>query len=89
MPKITDEMWKCPKCGVGFDNGDGLLGPDYTTEAEYKAAYGADEEFGGCECSKCGWSGPPKKVYDAAQKRANRKLCPHCKGTGWVDGSKE
>ena len=89
MPKIPDEMWKCPKCGTGFEEGEGLTGPDYTTEAEYKEAYGKDEEYGDCECGACGWYGPAKKVYDAAQKRANRVPCECCKGTGWVDGQKE
>lgn len=55
--KIPDEMWHCPECGAGYDNGTGLTGPDYTTYEEYVAVYGTDdgdgpENYGYCYYNK-------------------------------------
>lgn len=92
MPRIPDELWKCPNCGAGYDDGDGLTGPDYTTYEEYKEAYPdseeTPEEFGWCYCEKCGWEGHVTEVYEAAQKKAGRRKCPCCDGTGWVEEAK-
>lgn len=88
--KIPDELWKCPECGAGYDDGNGLTGPDYTTYEEYVVAYGNDDgespdNYGWCYCEKCGWEGHVNEVVEAAQKKAGRKKCPHCHGTGWIN----
>lgn len=95
MPKIPDDMWKCPECGAGYDQktGEGLTGDDCTTWEDAVALHGKNEvgpqeEYGWCECTNCRWSGTSKQVYRAAQERAKRKPCPHCKGSGWVNGEK-
>lgn len=73
--KIPDKLWRCPKCGDGYRNGDGLTYDEFD-EAE-NDEYDPDGE---CSCS-CGWTG-------TAIKRSRRRPCPHCGGTGWTEEDK-
>ncbi len=84
--KIPDELWRCPQCGVGYDEGAGLVheSGEFDDAAE-EDEYGPDD---GCHCYDCGWEGTARQIFDAAQKRMNRKPCVHCGGTGWTEEGK-
>lgn len=87
--RIPDEMWHCPECGAGYNDGKGLCGPEFTTYEEYVDEYGeadapARDEYGYAECYACGWEGHVTEIVEAYQQQHSRVRCPHCNGTGWI-----
>lgn len=82
--KIPDELWRCPKCGAGWNGVHGLC---YEAQAgNYDVEDSEYDPDGDCRCYTCGWTGYAQQIYDAAIMRSRRKPCPHCGGTGWTEG---
>jgi Zn finger protein HypA/HybF involved in hydrogenase expression len=78
----TDEEWKCPKCGAGAD--------DFTIDL-FLESVGSDD----CEllherdpilCTSCEHCMTGKRFITGLLKKKNLVTCPHCKGTGLVNG---
>lgn len=80
-PRICEDCWHCPKCGVG---------------ARYKDERGVETDgliidaFEGdiVICSSCGNAWTAAGFESVMLRKKNRKQCPHCKGVGYIDAEK-
>jgi len=90
--EIPDEFWKCPKCGIGYNDGDGLVNDDdraFDEDDEEQATNGniyfSDSELA---CYTCNGNFDAGQVYRQAMKKADLVQCPCCLGHGTVKKAK-
>ena len=83
--EIPDEFWKCPKCGVGYNDGDGLVDDDDVRENTEEGIYFSDTEL---VCYTCNGNFDAKQVYAKAIKKADLVQCSCCLGQGTVKKAK-
>lgn len=85
----TDEEWKCPKCGVGHEDGAGWTlydSPDDGTDGvDCLLLHNDDTLF----CEKCSHSESGKTFALRLLKKHSFVTCPCCKGTGLVKKDKD
>lgn len=74
-PRVCDECWKCPECGVGVEGEDGDTGLVL-------------DEDDCVVCYACDASWDNKHFEGALLKKHDRTTCPTCKGSGTVPKKK-
>ena len=91
--EITNEDWKCPKCGAHAN----CNRPDGTEAQGFVIDSSPDEADENCwlthekdelHCYECDYSTSGKKMTDLYIKQKGMVTCPTCRGKGVVDGRK-
>lgn len=78
--QVSDEEWKCPKCGATAEEGFVIMDtPNFDCEK-----YHDDDEI---ECERCGYCIDGKSFARAVHKKKGLVKCPCCKGKGVVKKS--
>lgn len=86
-PQIPDDDWKCPKCGISVDHPSGGFVVEESAEASDDDCPQLHDEDGVC-CNNCGYGASGKTFARLYAKRASLVPCAHCKGSGFVKGSR-
>lgn len=80
----TDEEWRCPKCGAGFEDKSGGFviwdGVSDNEEGECQLLHVDDY----LKCQKCGYDCQGKDFAAYVVKKNSLVSCPCCKGKGFV-----
>jgi hypothetical protein len=82
---IPDEHWVCPKCGAGFEDGNGLMDDLDERETGKTNTYFYDQQL---FCWSCNRKTSAGALFRAAVRKEWLVTCPHCKGTGLVPKSR-
>lgn len=80
-PKIPDDEFICPKCGLG-PIGGGLLILEDAEDADSDCPDLHNDAFVNCE--NCGYGATGKAYAKWYAKQRNLIACPTCSGTGFI-----
>ena len=88
--QVSDEEWKCPKCGVGVEYtdkyGDIQEGFVISDSVNYDCDLLHDDDE--VECCRCGYTASGYKYVREYIKIKNLVQCPCCKGKGVITKKK-
>ena len=76
-PRICEKHWRCPECGTG---------PQYVDEFGQTRTGFIIEDADYVVCNVCKSTWTYRGVERAICAKHNRVTCPHCKGSGMVQG---
>lgn len=76
--EIPDDCWRCPRCGIGYEKGLGLI---HDHEHPKEGRYFAAEEVYCCKCNNYCCA---EEVYAEAVVRRDHKTCSLCEGEGHI-----
>jgi rubredoxin len=80
---IPDEDWKCPACGAGEDQF--YIDQMDSDDPDCTLTHAGDV----CVCYSCHGTWTLKTIINKWARKKNFVICPHCKGKGFVEGTKE
>lgn len=83
-PRICEEHWRCPKCGVGVWVNSDTDNADSPGKEGFVFDPGVDND-GYVQCFNCGSEWTSRTVEKAIIKKLGMVTCPCCKGAGSVD----